>query len=58
MLNSVVLQGKVMNDIKIKDVDGGRSLVLFTIAHSRDALNEKGERLFDNIDIIYEYILI
>lgn len=52
MLNSVIVQGKITSELKPKVIDNGRTLLLFTIVHTRDLPDSNGERAVDYIDIV------
>ena len=52
MLNSVVVVGKVMSELKAKPREDGEKMLTFSLAHSRDSLNKKGERVVDYFDVV------
>ena len=52
MLNSVIVQGKVISELKPKTTEKGNTLLLFTIVHTRDLPDSKGERAVDHIDVV------
>lgn len=49
-MNSIVLTGRVTNDLVLKEV-GGSSLVNLTLAVDRDYKDKKGERITDFFDV-------
>jgi len=49
-MNSLVLTGRVTNDLILKEV-GGSSLVNLTLAVDRDYKDKKGERITDFFDV-------
>ena len=49
-MNSIVLTGRVTNDLVLKEV-GGSSLVNLTLAVDRDYKDKKGEKITDFFDV-------
>lgn len=49
-MNSIVLTGRVTNDLILKEV-GGSSLVNLTLAVDRDYKDKKGEKITDFFDV-------
>ena len=49
-MNSLVLTGRVTNDLIVKEV-GGSSLVNLTLAVDRDYKDKKGEKITDFFDV-------
>ncbi len=52
MLNIVILQGKLLKDVRATNTSDGTPIATFTIVNTREARDKNGGRVSDFIDIV------